>query len=35
MPVPREKVVGGHAVVAVGSDNSTRHFIVRNSWNTD
>jgi len=34
MPGPQEKVVGGHAVVAVGYDDSTRQFIVRNSCNT-
>jgi C1A family cysteine protease len=32
MPGPREKQVGGHAVVAVGYDNSTQRFTVRNSW---
>jgi C1A family cysteine protease len=32
MPGPKEKSVGGHAVLAVGYDNSTSHFIVRNSW---
>jgi C1A family cysteine protease len=32
MPGPGEKVVGGHAVVGVGYDDSTQHFIVRNSW---
>jgi C1A family cysteine protease len=32
MPGPTEKVVGGHAVVAVGYDDSTSQFIVRNSW---
>lgn len=32
MPAPSEKVVGGHAVLAVGYDDSTQHFIVRNSW---
>jgi C1A family cysteine protease len=35
MPGPSEKVVGGHAVVAVGYDDSTSQFIVRNSWGTD
>jgi C1A family cysteine protease len=35
MPGPQEAVVGGHAVVAVGYDDSTKEFIVRNSWNTD
>ena len=28
----REKTVGGHAVVAVGYDDSKQDFIVRNSW---
>lgn len=32
LPVPGEKVVGGHAVVAVGYDMLTRRFKVRNSW---
>ena len=32
MPAPKEKVVGGHAVLAVGYDDSTSRFIVRNSW---
>jgi len=32
MPASGEKVVGGHAVVAVGYDDSKRRFIVRNSW---
>jgi len=32
MPRPREKQVGGHAVVAVGYDNASQRFIVRNSW---
>lgn len=32
MPGPSESVLGGHAVVAVGYDNETRRFIVRNSW---
>jgi C1A family cysteine protease len=32
MPGPGEKVVGGHAVMAVGYDDSTNQFIVRNSW---
>jgi C1A family cysteine protease len=34
MPGPTEKVVGGHAVVAVGYDDSPQQFIVRNSWGT-
>jgi C1A family cysteine protease len=32
MPGPREKQVGGHAVVAVGYDNASQRFTVRNSW---
>ena len=32
MPKPKEKQLGGHAVLAVGYDDATRRFIVRNSW---
>jgi len=32
MPQSDEKTVGGHAVMAVGYDDSTRQFLVRNSW---
>jgi C1A family cysteine protease len=32
MPAAGEKVLGGHAVVAVGYDDTTQRFIVRNSW---
>jgi C1A family cysteine protease len=32
MPAPSEKVIGGHAVVAVGYDDSNQWFILRNSW---
>jgi C1A family cysteine protease len=32
MPQPGEQVVGGHAVLAVGYDESNQWFIVRNSW---
>lgn len=32
MPQPSEQVVGGHAVCAVGFDDSKSTFIVRNSW---
>lgn len=35
LPGPDERVVGGHAVMAVGYDNGEKRFIVRNSWNTD
>lgn len=34
MPQPGEEVVGGHAVVAVGFDDSQQWFLVRNSWGT-
>jgi C1A family cysteine protease len=34
MPAPGEQVVGGHCVVAVGYDDKTRTFILRNSWGT-
>ncbi len=32
MPAPDEEILGGHAVVAVGYDDSNQHVIVRNSW---
>jgi C1A family cysteine protease len=32
MPKAKEKMVGGHAVLAVGYDNAKKWFIVRNSW---
>ncbi len=32
MPAPNEAVVGGHAVLAVGYDDATQRFAVRNSW---
>jgi C1A family cysteine protease len=32
MPKPNEKVLGGHAVLAVGYDDSKKRFLVRNSW---
>jgi C1A family cysteine protease len=35
MPTPSEKVVGGHAVLVVGYDDSQKRFIVRNSWGSD
>ncbi len=34
MPQPSERVVGGHAVLAVGYHDSAKRFIVRNSWGT-
>lgn len=35
MPSTKEKVVGGHAVMAVGYDDSKQVVIVRNSWGKD
>ncbi len=32
LPKPSEKVLGGHAVLAVGYDETQQRFIVRNSW---
>ncbi len=32
MPSPNEREVGGHAVLAVGYDDSQQRFIIRNSW---
>ncbi len=34
MPGTRERVLGGHAVCAVGYEESNRRFICRNSWGT-
>ena len=34
MPAPDEQVLGGHAVLAVGYDDSAQTFMVRNSWGT-
>lgn len=34
MPAPNEQVLGGHAVLAVGYDNASQTFRVRNSWGT-
>jgi C1A family cysteine protease len=32
MPQPKEQAIGGHAILAVGYDDSQDRFIVRNSW---
>jgi len=32
LPGPREKLMGGHAVLAVGYEDRAQRFIVRNSW---
>ena len=34
MPQRTERMLGGHAVVAVGYDDTQKRFIVRNSWGT-
>lgn len=34
MPQPEERLLGGHAVMAVGYDDAEKRFIVRNSWGT-
>jgi C1A family cysteine protease len=34
LPRRREQILGGHAVVVVGYDDSQSRFIVRNSWGT-
>jgi C1A family cysteine protease len=34
MPKPKDKVLGGHAVLGVGYDESKQWFICRNSWGT-
>lgn len=34
MPAKTENILGGHAVLVVGYDDSTSYFIVRNSWGT-
>jgi C1A family cysteine protease len=35
MPGPKEKMVGGHAVMGVGYDDAARRFVIRNSWGAD
>jgi len=35
LPGKTERAIGGHAVCAVGYDDSQQRFIVRNSWDTD
>ena len=32
MPKPTERLLGGHAVLAVGYDDAARRFWARNSW---
>jgi C1A family cysteine protease len=35
MPGQSERAIGGHAVLAVGYDESDKRFLVRNSWGTE
>ncbi|HEY9650116.1 MAG TPA: C1 family peptidase, partial [Coleofasciculaceae cyanobacterium] len=35
MPTDSEQVVGGHAVLTVGYDDSQQRFMIRNSWGSD
>lgn len=35
MPTATEKTLGGHAVLAVGYDDPSQRFIIRNSWSAD
>ena len=35
MPGPKEEVMGGHAVLVVGYDESKKCLLVRNSWGLD
>ena len=35
MPRPGERALGGHAVMAVGYDDTNNRFLIRNSWGKD
>jgi C1A family cysteine protease len=35
LPPRSERLLGGHAVLAVGYDDASQRFLVRNSWGTD
>jgi C1A family cysteine protease len=35
VPASTEKMIGGHAVMAIGYDDSKKAFLVRNSWGAD
>lgn len=35
LPASTEQVLGGHAVLAMGYDDKSQRFLVRNSWGTD
>ena len=34
MPTPDDQLLGGHALVCVGYDDSKQYFIFRNSWSS-
>lgn len=35
LPKPKEKQLGGHAIMAAGYDDATKRFLIRNSWGAD
>ncbi len=35
IPSPTEQMLGGHCIVAVGYDDATQRFTIRNSWGTE
>ena len=35
LPKPKEKQLGGHAIMAAGYDDTTKRFLIRNSWGAD
>ena len=35
LPKRKEKVVGGHAVMAAGYNDREKRFLIRNSWGSD
>jgi C1A family cysteine protease len=35
LPRPQERLLGGHAVMAVGYDDAAKRFTIRNSWGAD
>ena len=35
LPQPGEKLLGGHAILAVGYDDTTEMIKIRNSWGAD
>jgi C1A family cysteine protease len=35
LPAPKERSLGGHAVMAAGYNDATQRFLIRNSWGAD